>query len=104
MEAYFKYKQFSRKQKARFLDVIAEEIMKPGDTLVERVAEDSSLTEARIKSERARTICKLKVYSWLLKEGSWVEATIDKDIPNREPLAKPDLRKMLPPIEHVGKF
>ncbi len=104
MQAYFVYKQFSGKQKALFLDNITEEITKTGDTLVDRVAAESGLTLARIKSELGRTIWQLQIYSRLLKEGSWVEASIDKAIPNRESLPKPDLRKMLRPIGPVVVF
>jgi len=102
--AYTIYKHFSGKQKAAFLDAIANEIMNLGNALIERVAAESGLTEARIISERGRTIWQLQIYSQLLKEGSWVDATIDKAIPNREPLPKPDIRKMLRPVGPVVVF
>ena len=102
--AYTIYKHFSGKHKAAFLDAIADEIMNLGNALIERVAAESGLTEARIISERGRTIWQLQIYSRLLQEGSWVDATIDNAIPNREPLPKPDIRKMLRPVGPVVVF
>ena len=40
----------------------------------------------------------------LLIEGSWVEAIIDTAIPDRKPVPKPDLRKMLVPIGPIAVF
>jgi len=104
IEAFSIYKHFSGQRKAIFLEAIADEIMKLGDALIERVAVESGLTETRIKSERDRTIWQLKIYSQLLLEGSWVEASIDKPIPTRQPGPKPDLRKMLRPIGPIIVF
>ena len=39
-----------------------------------------------------------------MKDGSWVEASIDTALPDREPVPKPDLRKMLIPLGPVVVF
>jgi len=44
------------------------------------------------------------MFADLIKEGSWVEASIDTAIPEREPLPKPDLRKMSIPLGLVVVF
>jgi len=46
----------------------------------------------------------LRAFATLLEEGSWVEATIDTAQPDREPLPKVDLRKMLLPIGPIAVF
>ena len=46
----------------------------------------------------------LRTFADLVKEGSWVEACIDTGIPDREPIPKPDLRKMLIPLGPVVVF
>ncbi|MFN8254504.1 MAG: aldehyde dehydrogenase (NADP(+)) [Bacteroidales bacterium] len=102
--AYFIYKQLSGRQKSAFLDSIADEIRKSSDLLIERVNLETGLPESRIKSELGRTLWQLRIYSNLLKDGSWVHASIDKAIPSREPMPKPDLRKMLCPIGPVVVF
>ncbi len=103
-EAFILYKNISQKRRADFLDTIADEIYNLGDVLVERTMSESNLPRARIEGERARTINQIKMFSELLKEGSWVEATIDTALPEREPLPRNDLRKMLRPLGVVGIF
>ncbi|MCB0475693.1 MAG: aldehyde dehydrogenase (NADP(+)) [Flavobacteriaceae bacterium] len=40
----------------------------------------------------------------MVEEGSWVEATLDTGIPDRSPVPKPDLRKMMIPLGTVVVF
>jgi NADP-dependent aldehyde dehydrogenase len=46
----------------------------------------------------------LRAFAALLKEGSWVEAVIEKGQPDREPMPKADIRKMLFPLGLVVVF
>ena len=39
-----------------------------------------------------------------MREGSWVDARIDRALPDRKPLPKPDIRRMLIPIGPVAVF
>src|SRR4029079_9570983 len=56
------------------------------------------------KGERDRTMGQLKLFGSLLREGSFVEAIIDTAMPDRKPLPRPDLRRMLLPIGPVAVF
>jgi len=103
-DAYITYNQKSGKEKATFLNAIAEEILALDETLIETFCSESGLPEGRAKGERGRTIGQLKAFADLLEEGSWVEATIDTGIPDRTPAPKPDLRKMLVPLGPVVVF
>ncbi len=40
----------------------------------------------------------LRMFANVVREGSWVDARIDRAIPDRKPLPKPDIRRMLIPI------
>ncbi len=102
--AYRKYRSLGGKQRADFLDAIGEEIMNLGDELVHRAMAESALPEGRIVGERARTVNQLKSFAELIREGSWVEASIDLAMPDRQPLPKSDIRKMLVPIGPVVVF
>ena len=102
--AFVVYKQKSQIQRAVFLETIAEEIMNLGDELILRVMSESNLPRPRLEGERGRTIGQLKMFANLLREGSWVEATIDTALPNRTPLPRNDLRKMLRPLGVVSVF
>ena len=103
-KAYETYRNFSRERKAEFLQAIAEEIENLGDELLETYMTESGLPKGRAQGERGRTIYQLRSMAELLLEGSWVEAIIDTAIPDRTPVPKPDLRKMLIPIGPIAVF
>lgn len=102
--AFLSYKNFSGKKKAAFLDAIAFEIEALGDALVSTAMKETSLPEARIIGERARTTGHLRMFARLVEEGSWLEARIDEGQPGRQPAPKPDLRKMNVAIGPVVVF
>jgi NADP-dependent aldehyde dehydrogenase len=103
-EAFNGYKKTSGKQRAIFLRAIAEEIEALGEPLITTYCRESGLPEGRAKGERGRTMGQLRLFADLLEEGSWVEAVIEHADEKREPLPKPDIRKMLFPIGPVAVF
>ena len=90
--------------RARLLEKIADEIEALGDALVERVVAETALPEGRVQGERGRTTGQLRLFASVVREGSWVDARIDTAKPDREPLPKPDVRRMLIPIGPVAVF
>lgn len=98
------FKRTSGKQRAQLLRTIADEIEGLGEALVNIGVSESGLPEGRIKGERGRTCNQLRLFADLVEEGSWVEATIDKAIPDRKPLPRSDIRKMLVSIGPVAVF
>lgn len=98
------YRRTSFAERAEFLDTIAEEIMQLGDDLIERAHLETGLPQARITGERARTTGQLKLFAALLREGSFVDAIIDTALPERKPLPRSDLRRMMFPIGPVAVF
>lgn len=103
-EAFKIYRLMSGVRKAEFLEAIGDEIMSLGDKLIQRAMEETALPEPRLIGERGRTIGQLQLFANLLREGSWVEASIDTAIPERKPLPKPDIRKLLIPVGPVVVF
>lgn len=103
-EAFQQYKNFSGKRKAEFLRAIADEIEAIGEDLMNTYIAESGLPQGRAQGERGRTMVQLRAFADLLEEGSWVEATIDVGQPDKKPMAKPDIRKMLFPIGPVAVF
>jgi 2,5-dioxopentanoate dehydrogenase len=89
---------------ADLLDAIAARIMDLGDALLERTEQETALPRVRLVGERTRTTNQLKMFAEIVREGSWVEATIDTADPTRAPLPKPDLRRMLRPRGPVVVF
>lgn len=102
--AFLIYKNTSPTDKATFLEAIATQIEGIKDQLIPLAASESNLPEARITGETGRTLGQIRLFAKLVKEGSWVEATIDPADPNRAPLPKPDIRRMLRPLGPVIVF
>ena len=102
--AFEVFQKKSIEEKSVFLDTIANEIEALGDSLLQKASEETNLPIARLTGERARTTGQLRTFATMLREGSWVEASIDTANPERTPLPKPDLRKMLIPLGPVVVF
>jgi alpha-ketoglutaric semialdehyde dehydrogenase len=103
-EAFLHYRKISGKKRAEFLEAIIREIEGLGAPLIQQAMEETNLPEARLVGERARTCNQLKQFADLLREGYWVDAKIDTALPDRAPLPKPDIRKMLVPMGPVVVF
>ncbi|MCF2518928.1 aldehyde dehydrogenase (NADP(+)) [Dyadobacter sp. CY351] len=103
-KAFSEYAKIPAAKRADFLIAITEEILAIGDVLLERANLETGLPMARLQGERARTINQLTQFAELLREGSWVDASIDTALPDRTPVPKPDIRKMLVPIGPVIVF
>lgn len=102
--AFQLYQNFTGKQKADFLNTIANEITLVSDDLAKAAQEESNLPEPRIKGEIGRTTNQLKSFADLLNAGHWIQATIDKGDADRKPLPKPDIRKMYFPVGPIVVF
>ena len=72
--------------------------------LIDAAQVETALPRERLVAERARTVGQLRMFANVVREGSWVNARIDRAIPDRTPLPKPDIRRMLIPIGPVAVF
>lgn len=103
-QAFYTYQNIHKDKKALFLNAIAEELAANGEEIVNRAAEESGLPLPRLQGELGRTTGQLRLFADLLSEGSWLDAVIDTAMPERSPLPRPDIRKMLVPIGPVVVF
>lgn len=103
-EAFLQYKNLPANQKADFLDTIAEILEANRSAIVPVAVKESNLPEGRINGELGRTTGQIKLFATMVREGSWLEATIDPGDRHREPMPKADIRKMLTPIGPVVVF
>jgi NADP-dependent aldehyde dehydrogenase len=94
----------SAEDRAKLLDTIADELDKLGDELLQRAHAETALPLARLTGEKARTIMQTRLFAQMIREGSWLEARIDRGNPERKPLPKPDVRRMMQPIGPVAVF
>lgn len=103
MQAFAAYRKTEPGVRAGFLEAIANNIEALGDKLIEQASAETNLPAPRLVGERGRTCMQLRMFAQMLREGSWVEASIDTAIPDKNP-PKPDIRKMLVPLGPVVVF
>ncbi|WP_372637291.1 aldehyde dehydrogenase (NADP(+)) [Fodinibius sp.] len=97
-EAFNEYRQESKAKRAEFLEAVADEIMGLGDALIERCSKETGLNEGRLTGERSRTVNQLRLFAEVVREGSWVDARIDRSD------AAPDVRSMKMALGPVAVF
>src|SRR5579875_3203878 len=103
-EAASALRRLGAEQVAQFLHSIRDEISALGDELIECADRETALGTDRLRGERDRTVNQIKMFAELVSEGSWVDARIDTALPDRKPLPRPDIRRMLQPVGPVGVF
>ena len=90
--------------RAAFLEAIAANILAIGDDLIVRAMSESGLPRARLEGERGRTVGQLKLFAGVVRQGDFLDATIDPAMPDRAPLPRPDLRRINLAIGPVAVF
>jgi alpha-ketoglutaric semialdehyde dehydrogenase len=90
--------------RAILLEAVADELTLRSAAWIERANLETGLATPRLEGERNRTTGQMRLYASLLREGSWVDARIDPALPDRKPIPRPDLRRMLRAIGPVAVF
>lgn len=102
-KAFQHYSKTTLTQRAEFMRTIAREIESLGDELLRIAGEETHLGEARLRSERTRTIFQLTSYADACEKGDWLDVRIDTANSERNP-PKPDIRKMMVSLGPVVVF
>jgi alpha-ketoglutaric semialdehyde dehydrogenase len=103
-QAFEVYRALPAERRAALLEQIAVEIEALGDELLAVAHAETALPVAeRLAGERARTIKQLRLFAGMARDGSWVDARIDRANPDQKP-PRPDIRRMLVPIGPVAVF
>jgi NADP-dependent aldehyde dehydrogenase len=103
-EAFYPYRATGLEERAKFLEVIADNIMQIGDELLNRASVETGLPTARIDGERARTVGQLLLFADVVRQGEWLDLRIDLAMPDRKPLPRSDLRLRNIPLGPVAVF
>lgn len=102
--AFDEFRAKSPEQRALFLEAIAVNIEALGDELLQRAHAETGLPMARCTAERGRATGQARLFAKVIRDGSWLEARIDRPLPDRQPLPKPDVRRMMQPVGPVVVF
>ncbi|UTW08148.1 aldehyde dehydrogenase (NADP(+)) [Pseudomonas benzenivorans] len=103
-EAYPLFRSLSALRRAEFLDAIADEVDALGDDFVALVTRETALPTARIQGERGRTSGQMRLFAKVLRRGDFYSARIDRALPDRKPLPRPDLRQYQIGVGPVAVF
>jgi 2,5-dioxopentanoate dehydrogenase len=101
--AFHAYRKLPLQSRANFMSAIAVELENCGDALIQTAMSETNLPEARLRSERGRTILQLNQYAVACEKAEWMEISIDTAVPDKNP-PKPDIRKMMIPLGPVVVF
>lgn len=102
--AYPLYRNLSAVRRAEFLDAIADELDALGDDFVALVTRETALPAARIQGERGRTSGQMRLFAKVLRRGDFYGARIDRALPDRQPLPRPDIRQYQIGVGPVAVF
>jgi 2,5-dioxopentanoate dehydrogenase len=90
-------------ERAAFLEKIADAITGIGDVLIETAMAETGLPRARLEGERGRTTGQLRMFATELRDGGWLDVTIDSALPDRAP-PRADLRRIYIALGPVAVF
>ncbi|SEQ70943.1 NADP-dependent aldehyde dehydrogenase [Lentzea xinjiangensis] len=89
--------------RAVVLEQVADALDAESSLLVSTADSETALGEARLTTELKRTTNQLRLFAEVLREGSYVEATLDSANPDIIP-PRPVLRRILRPLGTVAVF
>lgn len=92
-----------RRRRAEMLDQMAQALEERRREIVETADRETALGETRLDGELTRTCFQLRFMGDVVRDGAYLEATIDHA--GATPMgARPDLRRMLRPLGAVAVF
>ena len=103
-EAFWSFGYSSRKDRAAFLNVIADEIEARGNAITEIGTQETGLPKARLQGERGRTTGQLRLFADHILLGEYLDRRHDEALPDRAPLPRSDLKMIGRPIGPVAVF
>lgn len=93
----------SPEARAVFIETAAQSVLDVGEVLIETAMAESGLPRTRLEGERMRTVNQLRMFAADLRDGHWIDATIDPALPDRTP-PRADLRRMNVALGPVAVF
>ena len=102
--AFESFSTLTPEARAAFLEAVADGIMAIGDLLITTAMSETGLPRGRLEGERGRTVGQLRLFARYVRQGDWLDATIDKALPERQPLPRSDLRRVNQSVGPVAVF
>ena len=93
LEISEQFRHTSTAKRASLLNTIADCLEAEREKIVQRAQLESALPEVRLNGELSRTTAQLRLFADVVTLGWWQDVILDTPLPDRQPLAKPDLRR-----------
>ncbi|MBU2865410.1 aldehyde dehydrogenase (NADP(+)) [Pacificibacter marinus] len=103
-DAFWSFGYSSRESRAKFLNAIADEIEARADAITQIGSEETGLPQGRLQGERGRTTGQLRLFAAHILAGDYLDRRFDEALPDRAPMARPEIRMMQRPIGPVAVF
>jgi len=103
-DAFDIFRKTSAEKRAELLETIADELLQVKTELCARVGEETALPAGRLDGELGRTVNQLRMFAQLIGAKKDKDVAIVKADPDRQPIARPDLRLTQLPIGPVAVF
>jgi alpha-ketoglutaric semialdehyde dehydrogenase len=103
-KAFRPYRLLPLARRAEFLESIGSAIEALGDELIVRAMQETGLPRGRLEGERGRTVSQLRLFATVVRDGTFLDARIDPEIPDRKPARRPDIREQHIALGPVAVF
>lgn len=103
-DAFWSFGYSSRESRAKFLNAIADEMEARADAITQIGSEETGLPQGRMQGERGRTTGQLRLFAAHILAGDYLDRRTDEALPDRAPMARPEIRMMQRPIGPVAVF
>lgn len=102
--AFWEFGYSSRKERAKFLNTIADEIEARGEIITAIGTSESGLPAGRLEGERGRTTGQLRFFADHILKGDYLDKRIDEALPDRAPMPRPEIKLGQRPVGPVAVF
>jgi NADP-dependent aldehyde dehydrogenase len=103
-EAFAIYAATTRKERAVFLERIADELDARGAEITTVGSAETGLPAARLEGERGRTTGQLRLFASHIRKGEYLDRRKDEALPDRQPAPRPEIRMIQMPVGPVAVF
>jgi len=102
--AFESFRRSSGEDRSLLLEEIAKQLELSRPAVISRMSAETGFAAGRLEREFTRCLATVRMYAGLVREGSWVRATMDSAVTGESGAMVPDVRRMLTPIGPIGVF
>ncbi len=98
------YRKIKARTREFLLQNIAGEIEQSKDIILKQCHLETGISPAQLEGEMNRTLNQIRMFAGLISTDKWRNISVDKAIPDRKPLSKPEIRLTNIPLGVVAVF